>query len=57
MIYLILWCTHVILTHTVIAHASNSMLSNEIWKKHARLSFQRLSKLHETGERVLFEVF
>ena len=33
------------------------MVSSAIWKKHARVCFQRRSKLHESEGRVQFEVF
>ncbi len=33
------------------------MVSSAIWKKRARVSFQRRSKLHESEGRVQFEVF
>jgi hypothetical protein len=35
----------------------NSMILSAIWKKYARVSFSRLSKLQESEGRVQFEVF
>jgi hypothetical protein len=44
--------------HVPIVSIGNSAVSSEIWrKKHAQVSFQRRSKLHESEGLVQFEVF